>query len=179
MNLRDFFNYMKTYDARNLKILLAALAVLAVLVNVFFRVEKIRASQVKQHNEQIEVLQKANAIQAEYERNKDALDSGNLKRALEKSNVEVYQARLLQMLEAQHIKIQNVTALKPVQKDKQAPNGIEYDATWVGTWKNVMSALKAIESEPVAVNFSSIRLEATEDKEVVRAGVKYKIYIVD
>lgn len=179
MNLRDFLKYMRAHDTRYLKILALIFIFLLLLVNVCSRVEKVRAVQTKQYNEQLKALQKVNEIQVEYEQNKKSLDSGILKRPLEKNDIETYQARLLKMLESQHIQIQNITALKSVQKDKQTPSSIEYEASWIGNWKNVMNALKTMETEPIAINFSSIKIEAGDDKENVKAVVKYKIYIYD
>lgn len=178
MNLRNFFEYMKTHDIRYLKILVLIVIFLLLLVNVCSRVEKVRALQTKQYNEQLKALQKVDEIQTEYEQNKKSLDSGILKRPLEKSKIETYQARLLNMLEQQHIQIQNVTALKTAQKDRQTPF-IEYEANWIGNWKNIMSSFKTMETEPIAINFSSIKIEAGEHKELVKAVVKYRIYIYE
>lgn len=187
--MRNFFEYMKRNDRKYFLVLFGVFIVIIALMNIYSYTENKRSAQVKAYTEKMKIYQEANQVKNEYERNKKAIEDGLLKRALAQDKIETYQSRLMQMLQEKNIHIQNITALKtPNQnttKKEEGENGesqkgtyIEYEATCLGQWNDILDALKVLESEPVAINFRSIKMEVGED-ERIKALIRYKIYVLN
>lgn len=175
MEKNAFLIHMKTHDKQYLKVLVVVIAVFVILGVLLLKVNAWRADQVKHYSKQQELAQKVSDTQKQYENNKLALQSGALKKVLDKSRVETYQANLLKMLENNNIKVQSINVLKNATKDI---NTLEYESTWLGSWSDTMKALKVMETEPIAINFLNIKMEVT-DVQTIRTTVKYKIYLTN
>lgn len=157
---------------KTLSIAVGLLFAVAVVGYVFLQNTIEQFNQVEQQIQEMEAfIAQADKDERNYKRGRQPIAMNEL---------DAVQSGLIQTMKGQNLEIETIqrtasAPVRPEENNKPASRGVEYEIIFKGAWKDTLEWLQIMQSGPVFLNVSSLRIETAKGGEV-KTNAKYKIF---